>query len=97
MTAAADRQARLDALTARLRPVAEAAARRMAEELVDRPDAQLFGAVEFALRDAAHDLAAAAHQTGLEARKKGATTAPPATALIATPTPGSSRTDPAPS
>ena len=63
----ADRQARIDALAARLRP----AARRMAEQLVDRPDAELFGEVEYRLRDAAHDLAAAAHQAGLDARKGG--------------------------
>ena len=60
-----DRETRVRALLEQLRPHVERAARRMAESLVDCRDAQLFGELEFALRDEAHDLAAAAHQTGL--------------------------------
>src|SRR5581483_9309312 len=66
-TSSLDREARLEALVAQLRSAAEQAIRRMAAELIDRPDAELFGEVEYRLRDAAHELAAAAHQTGLEA------------------------------
>ncbi len=78
-----DRESRVRVLVDQLRPHVERAARRMAESLVDCPDAQLFGALEFALRDQAHDLAAAVHETGLEGRKKGgirtaASPAPPA-------------------
>ena len=50
--------------------------RRMAEALVDAPEGELLRQVEYDLRDAAHDLAAQAHQTGLEGRKKGGTSAP---------------------
>jgi hypothetical protein len=65
-----DRETRARALMDQLRPRVEQAVRRMAESLVDSSDAQLFGDLEFALRDQAHDLAAAAHQTGLHGRKK---------------------------
>jgi hypothetical protein len=65
-----DRESRARALVEQLRPLVERAARRMADSLVDGPDARLFGELEFALRDQAHDRAAAAPQTGLEGRKK---------------------------
>jgi hypothetical protein len=91
-TTPADRAARLAALRDRLRPLAEQAAEQMAEELLDAPDGQLFGEIEFRLRDQAHRLAAAAHQAGLEGRKKGATSARASTARAATPTPASSPT-----
>lgn len=83
----ADRQARIRALVERLRPAADEALTRMAEQLVDRPDTALFGEVEYRLRDAAHDLAAAAHQAGLDARKKGGTTGPASSAPTAATTP----------
>jgi hypothetical protein len=66
-----DREARIQALLGQLRPSAELALRQMVEALVDTPEAQLFGDLEFQLREHAHALAAAAHQTGLEDRKKG--------------------------
>ena len=66
-----DRETRARALLEQLRPHVERAARRVAESLVDCPEAQLLGELEFALRDQAHALAAAAHQAGLEGRKKG--------------------------
>lgn len=64
----------------------------MAESLVDCPDAQLFGELEFALRDQAHGLAAAAHQTGLQGRKKGGTRAVASPARTAAGPPSSSAT-----
>lgn len=91
----ADRQARIRALVDRLRPAADEALTRMAEQLVDRPDAELFGDIEYRLRDAAHDLAAAAHRTGLDARKKGGTTGPASSAPTAGRTPGSAAGGPA--
>jgi len=94
-TSSLDREARLEALVAQLRSAAEQAIRRMAAELIDRPDAELFGEVEYRLRDAAHELAAAAHQTGLEAREKGGTSGPPGCARGAGRMPGSSPGGPA--
>lgn len=71
-----DREARIQALMEQLRPASEQALRKMAEELVDAPDQELFRSAELRLRDCAHELAATAHQTGLEGRKKGGTAAP---------------------
>jgi hypothetical protein len=87
-----DRERRVRALLERLRPHVERAARRMAESLVDCPDARLFGELEFALRDQARDLAAAAHQTGLEGRKKGGIRAAASPAPTAADPPSSSAT-----
>ena len=87
-----DREARIATVMDQLRPAAEQALRRMAEDLVDAPDSQLFQGVELRLRDHAHELAAAAHQAGLEGRKKGGTRAPASPALIAASRPASSST-----
>ena len=89
-----DREARIQDLMQRLRPAADQALRQMAERLVDAPDRQLFGDLELALRDLAHDLAATAHQTGLADRKKGGTKAPAASAPSAATTPSSKATSP---
>ena len=86
-----DRETRIRALMDQLRPVAEQALRRMAEELVDAPDQELFRAAELRLRDRAHELAALAHQAGLAGRKKGGTVAP-ASPAPAVPTPPASST-----
>lgn len=91
----ADRQTRIDALVARLRPAADQALVRMAQELVDRPDAELLGEIEYRLRDAAHDLAATAHQAGLDARKKGGIRGPVSSAPSADRTPDSAAGGPA--
>lgn len=87
-----DRETRVRALLDQLRPHVEQAARRMAESLIDCPDAQLFGELEFALRDQAHDLAAAAHQTGPHGRKKGGTKVAASPARTAAGPPSSSTT-----
>jgi hypothetical protein len=91
-----DREARVQALLAQLRPHAERALRAMAERLADLPEDQAFGQVEHDLRDLAHELAAASHQTGLAAGKKRAIKAPASSAPAATPTPASSATGPRP-
>lgn len=65
-----DRESRIQTLIAQLRPDAELTLRRIAEELVDLPDDQAFGQIEFTLRDLVLQLAAASHQTGLQAGKK---------------------------
>jgi hypothetical protein len=46
---------------------------QMADTLADAPDAELFRSVEVRLRDLGQQVAASAHQTGLDDRKKGAT------------------------
>jgi hypothetical protein len=96
MAPAEDREARIQALLAQLRPAAERSLRAMAELLVDKPDAQLLGAVEYELRDAAQRLATDAHQTGLESRKKGGIRAVASTARTAKEPPASSTTCHAP-
>lgn len=87
-----DREARIRALMEQLRPAADTALRQMAEELVDAPDRGLFGDIELRLRDQGHALAAAAHQAGLEGRKKGGTAAPASPAPTASSRPASSST-----
>jgi hypothetical protein len=88
-----DRQARLDALLQRLRPALEQAALDMAGELLDLPEEELFGRIEFALRDRAHRLATDVHQAGLDCRqKKTATTAPASSAPGVARTPSSTTT-----
>ena len=67
------REARVQALLERLRPHGEQVLRQMAERLVDLPDDQAFGQLEYDLRELAHDLAAWTHQAGLEAGKKRGT------------------------
>jgi hypothetical protein len=64
------RETRIRAILDQLRPDADSALRHMAEALVDAPDAQLFGDLELRLRDLGHGIAAAAHQAGLDGRKK---------------------------
>ena len=46
-------------------------ARRLAELLASKADAQLLGKTEFEVRDAVHRLGATALQTALDGRKKG--------------------------
>ena len=46
---------------------------QMADTLVDSPDREIFRSVEVRLRDLGQQVAAAAQQTGLNDRKKGAT------------------------
>lgn len=46
-------------------------ARRLAELLASKADAQLLGKTEFEVRDLVHRLGATALQTALEGRKKG--------------------------
>ena len=89
-----DREARIHDLLQQLRPDAEALLRQMAERLVDLPEHQSFGQIEYDLRDLAHQLAADVHQTGLHAGKKRATKVPAASVPTVKPTPVSSDTAP---
>jgi hypothetical protein len=89
-----DRETRVQELVDRLRPCAEQHLRRMAERLVDLPEGQAFGQVEYDLRDAAHELAASSHQAGLEVGKKRGTAGPALSVPSAPPMPASSNTAP---
>jgi hypothetical protein len=68
-----DREARVRALLDTLRQQAEEPLRQMAEHLADLPEGKAFGQIEYDLGDLARAIAAAAHQAGLQAGKKGAT------------------------
>ena len=70
---ALDREARVRALLDALRAGAEPRLRQMAERLADLSENQAFGQIEHDLGDLGRDIAACAHQTGLDAAKKGAT------------------------
>ena len=56
-----------------LRQSAENDLRCLAELLASKPDSQLLGATEFAVRDLVHRIGAKAIETALDERKKGAT------------------------
>ena len=62
---------------------------RMADDLADLPDGKAFGQIEYALRDLGHELAANAHQAGLDAGKKRGTPVRASSAPTVRPTPAS--------
>lgn len=68
-----DREERRQAILQALRGDADAVLGRMADALVDLPDGKAFGRIECDLRHPAHELAASAHQAGLDAGKKRGT------------------------
>ena len=68
-----ERQERIEAAMSELRPKVEAALRRMVETVVDKPEAEELGAVEYELRDMGQGLMAQIQQTGLASRKKRGT------------------------
>lgn len=59
-----------------LRQAADSDLRGLAELLASKPDRQLLGQTEFAVRDRVHKIGAKALETALEERKKGGTKAP---------------------
>jgi hypothetical protein len=91
-----EREMRRAAILAALKDDAEAILGRMADRLADLPDDKAFGQVEYDLRDMAHDLAASAHEAGLQAGKKRATKARASSAPPASTTPASSSIGPSP-
>jgi hypothetical protein len=88
------REERRRQLLQALRGQAEGFLERLADALVELPDDQVFGDIEYTLRDLSHDFATQAHQAGVDAGKKRATKAPAGPAPIAKPTPASSATAP---
>jgi hypothetical protein len=70
---AVERQERIDAVMSELRPKLDAMLHQMVETIVDKPEAEELGAVEFELRDLGRDLIATVQETGLKSRKKRGT------------------------
>jgi hypothetical protein len=64
----------------------------IARLLASKGNRELLGATEFQIRDAVHQLGAAAVDTALAERKKGGTTGPARSVRIASRTPGSKTT-----
>ena len=88
-----EREARRQHILDALRGDADHLLECLADELVDLPDDQVFGAIEYTLRDLSHDFAARAHQAGVAAGKKRGIKAPASSAPTARPTPASSATE----
>ena len=72
-TVATPREERIEALMQQLRPKVEEALRQMVERVVDVPEAEEFGAIEYEFRDAGLKLANEVRQAGLASRKKRGT------------------------
>jgi hypothetical protein len=86
-SASEDRETRRQRILETLR--SDPALERMADELADLPDDKVFGQIEYTLRDLGHELAANAHQAGLEAGKKRGTSGRASSAPTARATPAS--------
>jgi len=91
-----ERETRRQQILAALRGEADQLLERLADQLADLSDDQVFGAIEYTLRDLSHDFATRAHQAGIAAGKKRGIKAPVASAPTAGPTPASSATAPRP-
>lgn len=70
---AKERQERIDAVMNELRPKLDAMLQKMVETIVDTPEAEELGPVEFTLRDMGRDMISTVQQTGLKSRKKRGT------------------------
>ena len=68
-----ERQERIDAVMNELRPKLDALLQKMVETIVDKPEAEELGAVEFELRDMGRDMIATVQETGLASREKRGT------------------------
>jgi hypothetical protein len=69
------REQRIEALLEQLRPKVEQAVRRMVERAVDVPEAEAFGVIDAASRDAGQELATEVRQAALASRKQRGTSA----------------------
>jgi predicted O-methyltransferase YrrM len=67
------REQRIEAILQQLRPKVEAVVRQMVERALDVPEAEEFGAIDFAFRDAGQQLANEVRQASVASRKKRAT------------------------
>ena len=64
------REQRIEALLKELLPKVEATVRQLVERAVDVPEAEEFGAIDFAFRDAGQELVNEIRQASLASRKK---------------------------
>jgi predicted O-methyltransferase YrrM len=67
------REERIEAILNELRPKVEATVRQMVERAVDVPEAEEFGPIDFAFRDAGQQLANEVRQASVASRKKRGT------------------------
>ena len=67
------REQHIEAIMKELRPKIEATVRQMVERAVDVPEAEEFGAIDFAFRDAGQKLANDVRQASVASRKKRGT------------------------
>ena len=67
------REQRIEAILKRLRPKVEATIRELVERAVDVPEAEEFGAIDFAFRDAGQELVNEVRQASVASRKKRGT------------------------
>jgi hypothetical protein len=67
------REQRIEALMKELRPKIEATVRQLVERAVDVPEAEEFGAIDFAFRDAGLKLTNEVRQAAVASRKKRGT------------------------
>ena len=69
----ATREERIEAILKELRPKIDATVRQMVARAVDVPEAEEFGAIDFAFRDAGQQLANEVRQASVASRKKRGT------------------------
>jgi NADP-dependent 3-hydroxy acid dehydrogenase YdfG len=67
------REERIEAILNELRPKVEATVRQMVERAVDVPEAEEFGPIDIAFRDAGQQLANEVRQASVASRKKRGT------------------------
>jgi len=67
------RQQRIEAILKELRPKIEATVRQLVERALDVPEAEEFGPIDFAFRDAGQQLANDVRQATVASRKKRGT------------------------
>ena len=67
------REQRIEAILKELLPKVEATVRQLVERAVDVPEAEEFGAIDFAFRDAGQELVNEVRQASVASRKKRGT------------------------
>ncbi len=85
----ADQEAEAQRIYDALKHSTDADLKGLARLLASKADGEIFGATEFAVRDAVHRIGAKAIETALDGRKKGGATAPAGPAPTATRRPSS--------
>jgi hypothetical protein len=89
--AAETREQRIEAILQQLRPKLEAKVRQLVERAVDVPEAEEFGAIDLAFRDAGQEIVNEVRQASVASRKKRGTSAAASPVRTATAPPNSIR------